>query len=719
MANESLYTRLDEMIVALERIMAKTEINADDKKFLKGFAKNLGTFTGFAFERYKVSEKYRRINYTHINYLINSPVFSYSERKKIKEEFDRFITRNGISGDFSKVDPKNFNFGEFVVPSVFIRDETKRKELYDCFKGKKRGMCVSWEDVPFLGELENFNISVYAGRLGTFPLHLFKTFRNIIKDRIGKDEIDFYSDDVLAAMKEYYNETKDPNIGIETQINLGVDYNVGVIRKGSNISFSYSEEGINKALKLVEALDKAGRTDVAITFSFPTEAIYGSISSEERKKLIEKLRPLRNRKKIGIVFDRPYNDEQNFLTLNGYFKSLEYYDRIAAKIKSMNLSPYEEYLKAFNYAKTFKRYREFHNPIVDEDYPNYSRNPFLILKNKYQVCTGYAFYLQEVLDRLDIECGFYSLDCKKNLDSYDPAWHARLLVHINDPKYDIDKVIISDPTASSFLPDKFHIIPPHKNKLAVKRAELKYTSSSCPHPAAVNACGEDWVTEQLSNAVQNFNKTLAKPVDLDQVQILELPKLFWAMRNIKKKENKKLSRKGLDNYASKMLNEFLHDPYGVFCLVKYVEQGKIDSLIYFLNMPMFGIKEKLEVIRTISREMPVYTLLEHPKIKEIFLTNLKNISWIDLQYMPGEFRTELLTRIFRLGGLDISEVLSLGDRVTYEVLGKAHTKLYNSTDNIFTTVEKSNQLKNLFELRKNAVDLASSVNTASDSRRRR
>lgn len=704
-----LYTRIDEMISSLDRIMAKSELNSDDKKFLKRFNEELYRLMSFsAFENYEASKGVKRLTYAHVNYLLNSPVFNFQEKKKIKENLYRFFRMTGLTGDFSNIDVKNYNFNEFVVPSAFVRSASKRKEIYDKFKKKGKTLYVFWHDVPFLGELENLDVVVLAGRIGEMPLHSFKTLRNTLSERLLIKDIDFDSESIYNATQTYYRETKRPIGNIGTQIILDADFDIDAIKKGQKVNFDYSLKGVEQALKLNKDLERAGRKDVYMVFNFPdTQGVYEKMKYAERSKIVEELRPLRKRPRTFVNFGYKYKDDVNYMTLDEYFKRVEYYDKKANEIKALGLSPYEQYLKAFSFAKTFKPYKFFHGEITDGDYPEYSRNPFLILKNRYEVCVGYGLYLREILDRLGIECSPYDFDTKRVRDAYDSGWHHRLLVHIKDEKYNTDEIIISDPTPGlSSIRDYFSRLNPFtKTKREIEKADYQLSSVSRPKRRS----GEDWGTDQLKEALKAFNETLKRPVDLERVQTLELTKFFWAMRNIKKKESKHSTRKELDNYARELLNEFLSDGFGRNWLAEYAKEGRIDSLLYFLNMPMFGIGDKLNIIRTITERTPAYPLFQNYKIKEIFWTNLKNIAWADLQYMPHEFRDDLLNRIFRLGRLNISSITSLGDRVTYELLGKKYTKLYSSGDAIFDTVDKMKQVEQLSQLKKEALSLAAAA----------
>ncbi len=132
-------------------------------------------------------------------------------------------------------------------------------------------------------------------------------------------------------------------------------------------------------------------------------------------------------------------------------------------LPAMNLSPFEKYIFAYNKAKHFKKYKE------SEDRHS-ARNLYQLLDNEYMVCVGFSRLLGDLLEKLGIASVDYSVGVDIGLDDVSPDTivlpdklissrdgkehevltqrgnHARLEVHLEDPKYGIDGYFLADPT---------------------------------------------------------------------------------------------------------------------------------------------------------------------------------------------------------------------------------------------------------------------------------
>ena len=144
------------------------------------------------------------------------------------------------------------------------------------------------------------------------------------------------------------------------------------------------------------------------------------------------------------------------IPLNEYLKKeKKLYDMVSP---AMDLSPFEKFLYAFNKVKTFKKYQAYKEDKSE------SRNLYKIIDNDYIVCAGFTNLLSDLLDKLDIpnmhksvsvDVGFDHVpnDFKPLANDVDSHFdgHARLRVHIVDPKYGIDGYYVCDPTWDNFL----------------------------------------------------------------------------------------------------------------------------------------------------------------------------------------------------------------------------------------------------------------------------
>lgn len=133
-------------------------------------------------------------------------------------------------------------------------------------------------------------------------------------------------------------------------------------------------------------------------------------------------------------------------------------DLMVSDINNSNYSPFEKFIAVYNIVKKFKKYLENNEKHSDAR----ALNKFL--NNNYMVCIGYAKLLNILLDRVNINSYYYNV----YLDtSYDKGFtlddipvtlegHARLIVNICDPKYNIDGFYVSDPTWDNNLEKDFY-----------------------------------------------------------------------------------------------------------------------------------------------------------------------------------------------------------------------------------------------------------------------
>lgn len=151
----------------------------------------------------------------------------------------------------------------------------------------------------------------------------------------------------------------------------------------------------------------------------------------------------------GLDYD-PY-------TLAELKKEDELIDKIVEEIKNGNSSPLEKYIACYNIDKRFKEYKESNN--AEE-----SRRLRLLLNNDYMVCVGYTKLLEILSNRV----GFNIYQISVSIDtSYDNGFtmekmpislegHARVIVNIEDPKYNIHGFYVSDPTWDNDLEEDYY-----------------------------------------------------------------------------------------------------------------------------------------------------------------------------------------------------------------------------------------------------------------------
>ena len=144
-------------------------------------------------------------------------------------------------------------------------------------------------------------------------------------------------------------------------------------------------------------------------------------------------------------------------TLQEYLEINAKLDELVKNIRNSNLSPIEKYIAIYNLVKNYKLYNKSEQ---DNDKDRFLKD---ILENDYIVCVGFTRILETLLDRVNINSQELILDID---DSYIDGFtvesipvtrvcHARLLVNIDDDKYNIHGIYIADPTWDNDLENDY------------------------------------------------------------------------------------------------------------------------------------------------------------------------------------------------------------------------------------------------------------------------
>ena len=147
---------------------------------------------------------------------------------------------------------------------------------------------------------------------------------------------------------------------------------------------------------------------------------------------------------LNLIIDNDYYDYPYL----EYLEEEKKLDDLVKDIKNKNLSPLEKYIFVYNIVKNFKPYKE-NNEDKDQ-----ARNIRYILNNDFIVCVGYAKLLVTLLDKVGIDATELSVEVDISYDDGFTleektallAGHQRVIVSIDDPKYNIHGLYISDPT---------------------------------------------------------------------------------------------------------------------------------------------------------------------------------------------------------------------------------------------------------------------------------
>lgn len=146
------------------------------------------------------------------------------------------------------------------------------------------------------------------------------------------------------------------------------------------------------------------------------------------------------------------------ISLDMYTYSLEEFnlmnDQLNKIIKDIkpDSSPFEKYTQIYNIVRNYKEYKVIDQSNVTDfrqliNNKNQSANLKYILDGEYMDCHGFSVLLQTLLNKCDIES--YDFGFKVNLPDGTKAGHSRVIVNLDDDKYDIHGLFISDPTWDS------------------------------------------------------------------------------------------------------------------------------------------------------------------------------------------------------------------------------------------------------------------------------
>lgn len=203
-----------------------------------------------------------------------------------------------------------------------------------------------------------------------------------------------------------------------------------------------------------------------------------TISEEEKltniKNFLDKLDSLNKKlfikfevKKRSIfkkVFNKSYqnlnlvisNDSYDY-SYTEYMEEEERLDELVEDIKKANLSPLEKFFAVYNIVKNFKPYKE------NKNNKNASRYIRYILNNEYMVCVGYAKLLTILLDKVGIDANTISVIVDPSYNKgftleekvVGSAGHLRVIVNIDDDKYNVHGIYMSDPTWDNDLNENY------------------------------------------------------------------------------------------------------------------------------------------------------------------------------------------------------------------------------------------------------------------------
>ncbi len=205
--------------------------------------------------------------------------------------------------------------------------------------------------------------------------------------------------------------------------------------------------------------------------------LYTNSSIQKLKNIFWELTKLDNKPTIYIALDKVIDFELldiekyvnlglNFrISMDNFTYSCEEFkiinnklDSYLEKIINENMSPYEKYMAIYNFTRKFKEYKIVEEPkdisdflqqlyeIVNGKYQ--SCNLRYILDNDYIDCRGFSNILQTLLNKAGIEASMFGFTVYDN-DGSVIGGHSRTILNLDDDKYNIHGIFISDATWDS------------------------------------------------------------------------------------------------------------------------------------------------------------------------------------------------------------------------------------------------------------------------------
>ena len=335
----------------------------------------------------------------------------------------------------------------------------------DFFIKNKDVILKTIEDIMF--EKESVYISKYA-----YSESLVKTLCLTVTTISFDSEIKI-SDDVKNILKNNhinaYTYKNNNKLEISTNKILGQNYK-DVISDSDDV---YIKDNItdlenliyipkNKIIHISQVDEYKEDKELTENYDNLYNIIYKLRENKQDNKVIIKIK---NRNKFSK--SKLYNSNFDFeiegidilpYKLDELKKEDQLLDLMIADIKNSNYSPFEKYIAAYNIVKKFKKYLENNN---DKTESRYIRK---FLNNDYMVCLGYANLLIELLNRLDMPSYSYSVATDISYDGgftleekpIELADHARVIININDPKYNINGTYVVDPTWDNDLENDYY-----------------------------------------------------------------------------------------------------------------------------------------------------------------------------------------------------------------------------------------------------------------------
>ena len=307
---------------------------------------------------------------------------------------------------------KKSDESSYSIPSYLYSDE-----LVDCLLNKKNSTII-FKDIELKDEIKK--------KIKDNHLEVFVEKNGIVKQISSHYVIGPYTIDQLEQSDCIHMHVEDLE---------GIDIdNLKYIKSSCVIMFSTprnTKEYYQLILDFIEKLNKTENSHI-VKIKIDKRSLFDEIFLDKDFSNVNL-----------IVHDDAYD-----YSFSEYKNEEKRLDNIIEPIKNLDLSSLEKYLAIFNIVKNYKKYKENVNQKEESRYLRY------ILDNDYMVCVGFAKLLQVLCEKVGVEVkelevsidvsydGGYTQEEKTVME----AGHARCVVSIDDNKYNVHGLYVSDPT---------------------------------------------------------------------------------------------------------------------------------------------------------------------------------------------------------------------------------------------------------------------------------
>lgn len=340
---------------------------------------------------------------------------------------------------------------EYIMnPYFFTKYRTEIIEaLLENIKNSKRkyyqipNYLYSEELLDYLITIDDVTLIFYDVKLSDSAIKKLKNkyiLAKLITD--GKEEM-ISSNVIIGGVSPHTIKEIKGDGFIQLDVNVLDEISDDIITKINDLTtisfttelFTGEEEFVNfyeKAFRFMERADKLGKTFEVILKAYPYRRYFNQVFGDRKFN------------NLNIII----HSSGDIYSYQEYIEEEKVIKNILSPLEGKELSPLEKYLAVYNIVKTYKAYKE--TPNNKEE----ARNLKYILNNDYIVCLGFSNLLKALCDEVGINVtkigvtvdlsydDGYTMEEKIVVDGY----HSRCIVSIDDDKYNVHGLYMTDPT---------------------------------------------------------------------------------------------------------------------------------------------------------------------------------------------------------------------------------------------------------------------------------